>query len=358
MRNTIMLGAALVCAFNPGAVLAAEETDTPTLLAYLGLSAADGKTTVGDNAAAVEAAMLVSALAVAAAQTIKTNIKDAAEGKSVVFVAKDEKFSLLPYRQADRVLSRLETQTEEFKKLDRGTCEVKPTGGPKSIFWSTENPVSETPSPREFGLKPSDILGAFQTTTELTAAPFDPTIELIKASLGASTGTVPWTSPGDVVDTPENVALRDRLAAVETLVKPYAGKGCPGNEAISKAADAILAAGATLTASKDGAPSLLDQAGAVASFGDKANLRILRFEVAKAGGTLVNASNIWTSLGIPALTMRGGLVTTYRLVNPKSGRTEAAGIVTCRYPNQLLLSINKTPPKPKTEYCETLAAGT
>lgn len=334
MQKVIILCVAVACVASPAGTLAAQETDTPTLLAYLGLSAADGKTTVGDNAAAVEAHMLASAMAIKAASKIKERVKTAAGTSRVVLLVGDEKFSLAPYYQTLNAIASLNSDAQIFidKARAAGCGDV---GGP----------ALTQPTQRDFDFTASDIIGAFRTSTTLSAAPVTVGLELLKSAMAVPTTSqtgITWVSPADVMQPSGGQALRDDLGRARARIRPYSSGACDKvDKEISKAADALLAASNALTASKDAAPSLLEQASQLAGLiEDNRPIRVLKVDMAKAGGTLVNTSNIWTSIGFPGLTMRGGLVATYRLIDPVSGQTEAAGIVACRYPKRLLQTIN------------------
>lgn len=57
---------------------------------------------------------------------------------------------------------------------------------------------------------------------------------------------------------------------------------------------------------------------------------ILRVTPEKAGGTLLKRTNVVTALGGESVFVSGGLVSSYQLTDPATGRLIQAGIVTCR----------------------------
>ena len=57
---------------------------------------------------------------------------------------------------------------------------------------------------------------------------------------------------------------------------------------------------------------------------------ILTIKTEKAGGTLLKRTNLVTALGGETAFVSGGLVTSYRLVNPVDGRVLNAGVLVCR----------------------------
>ena len=157
--------------------------------------------------------------------------------------------------------------------------------------------------------------------------------------------------PAEIVQPSGGSALVDQLAANRALVGVYADGKCNGlqnvddesEKRIVAAAKAIQSRADGVTLSKEGAPSLLDRAIRAASIAEPDTpVRILRYEVDKSGGTVINSSNIWTSLGIPGVTIRGGLILSYRMMDPTTGRTDAAGLIVCRMPKRLLMSVTES----------------
>lgn len=57
---------------------------------------------------------------------------------------------------------------------------------------------------------------------------------------------------------------------------------------------------------------------------------ILRVNIEKVGGTTVKRTNLLTFFGADGLSISGGLVASYQLTEPESGRVEATGVVICR----------------------------
>ena len=60
------------------------------------------------------------------------------------------------------------------------------------------------------------------------------------------------------------------------------------------------------------------------------NTMVLRVDTESAGGTLLKRKNLLTAFGAEAAFISGGLVSSYQLTNPTSGKMLVAGVVTCR----------------------------
>lgn len=65
---------------------------------------------------------------------------------------------------------------------------------------------------------------------------------------------------------------------------------------------------------------------------------VLRINVNKAGGSLVNSKNLATTFGVDPLKVSGAVLVSYLLSDPASGKVEAAGLVVCQ---TSLVSIRK-----------------
>lgn len=57
---------------------------------------------------------------------------------------------------------------------------------------------------------------------------------------------------------------------------------------------------------------------------------VLRLNVNKAGGSLVNTTNLATTFGVDPLKVSGAVLVSYLLSDPGTGKTEAAGLVICQ----------------------------
>lgn len=62
----------------------------------------------------------------------------------------------------------------------------------------------------------------------------------------------------------------------------------------------------------------------------KSNPRVLRVAAEHAGGSLIKRKNLWTMFGANGVSLTSGLVASYRLTNPDSGKVERSGLLVCR----------------------------
>jgi hypothetical protein len=300
-----------------------DDTETASLLAYLGLTAASGQNTVGEGAGGIEGHMLAAAMAMKAAKKIA---EDGNLSGPVILLNGAETLSLGETYQAQRQIEILESEKDRFAR------QLAPAGCP-------------APAVKFFGLdevqvQPSDILGAFRTSSSFTPVSVNFGPQLFKnAMLAQKKAGLTWVIPGDVQQPTGGQGLAARFVRLREFWIPYADGKCD-NEAVKKAAATQLARVDGLAASKEGAPSLLDRAALAESIlSAGTDLKVLRVDVDRAGGTLVNSSNVFTTLGFPGVTIRGGMVVTYRLTNPTNGQTLSSGIINCRVPKKLLKTI-------------------
>jgi len=72
------------------------------------------------------------------------------------------------------------------------------------------------------------------------------------------------------------------------------------------------------------------------------NPRVLRVYVDRAGGSLINRTNILTTVGLKdPVRVSGGMLASYTLTDPASGRLLAADIITCRTTSTPLRSVHR-----------------
>ena len=82
------------------------------------------------------------------------------------------------------------------------------------------------------------------------------------------------------------------------------------------------------TAGANGAVPLASAARLDEMFKDEAY--VLRVNPEKAGGTVVKRTNLLTALGAESVFLTGGVVSSYQLTDPYTGKLIKAGVVTCR----------------------------
>lgn len=333
-----------------------DDTETATLLAYLGLTAASGENTVGEGAGGIEGHMLAAAMAMKAAKLVVT--QSAASGP-VVLLNGTETLSLGDAYQARRQLAYLEDETLRFlRQVAQTRCRLPDSPLTPQAFtgeFESLKSFTESAEPKKFTFQPSDGLGLARTSSSFTPVSVTLGAQLFKnAILAFPPQTIvvdqkdpskniegTWIIPSELSQPTGGNGLIDKFNSLRKTLVPYADGECDKvDEAIKKSAKTLLDRVDGLVASKEGAPSLLDraaQAESILSAGK--DLKVLRVDVDRAGGTLVNTSNVFTTLGFPGVTIRGGMVVTYRLTNPTNGQTLSSGIINCRVPKKLLKTI-------------------
>lgn len=153
--------------------------------------------------------------------------------------------------------------------------------------------------------------------------------------------------PGDVVSLdPGNPIVQkfDALSGRQSELRAMLPSGgtdgvCPQTGATIKLAkegvDAVKAAIASNEAflagvvkrPTGGGLSPLERAATAAAIGD--DVLVLRVQIVQAGGSIIERSNLWTTLGAPAIGLTGGIVAHFSLVDPESQEVKSAGIVVC-----------------------------
>lgn len=328
MRVIISCALAGVLATTQPAV-AGEETEDVALLAYLGLDAASGKTTLAEGAGALEGFILTSRMLDQAGGEISRQVarKLGSDVKRVVPLADDQKLSLSAYSYVLTRFASLDATLADVRR--RNQCR----GGTRPL--APRRDRSAKPD-----LTAADLIGALKTDTDIRPYTVAPSAQLVINAITAHRiDRVDWSVPDEIALISGPSTLLNTYSRILTEANALSDAAC--NEAIGGEADAIGAAARGLAAPGDGGkPSLLEQAmlseGLVESGGQT---RVLRVNVAKAGGSLINRSNIWTTLGANGVTMTGGMVITYRLVDPETGQLLLSEALVCSHPARSLGSI-------------------
>ncbi|MEE4338681.1 hypothetical protein [Erythrobacter sp.] len=351
-----MLAGALALAL--GQPVAAQEEDdassdaeTTALLAYLGLSAASGTTSVNEGAGSSEAYLLTTILLDRAAGEMLGHFTD---GRRYLVVAEKDKVDLSVHSRVEARLGRLLDAALTFARSDENVraCRDGVSGNAKGLMELGEMNLEENGAKAAATeLTAADIFGAVRVSTDISPIAVDLDTSLLVTALTKRAAAARTSEPADlrvwteIANSPQPSALASKLAAVENEIAALEAAGCkevlPKEQFAEFTADLakIKAAAASFRKpASDGALSPIEAADRVAgALGDRGNeARILRLSVDKAGGTLLNNSSIWTSLGIPGTTVRAALVVFYRSIVPDTGQIEKAGIIACNFPVRLL----------------------
>lgn len=336
----------------------AEDNDTAeTFLAFLGLKALDGKNSIGEGTGEIEGHIIATVMAGKAASTIVTAIKDDVDDNTTVVPrSKDQQLDLSPYFILEDLLVVLDRKTTALAADAAKQCVVPKKlqkGGVLPAGVDVDGAGGDDPPDFDFDF--SDVVGLARTENALSKVTVNlGESVLTNALLSASGKKGTWVIPEEISRPTDQSRIAQQLTAADNRLSPFiAGKFCTGaTEANKEAKEKVKAAASKLRAEitaakspKDGAPSLLHRAGLIARVaehpenGTLKRILVLRYSVDKAGGTIVNTSNLFTSVGIPGITIRGGMVITYRLVDPHTGGVEKSGTITCTMPKLLLMSV-------------------
>lgn len=123
--------------------------------------------------------------------------------------------------------------------------------------------------------------------------------------------------------------LRDARSGLATCRGKLANAGDKAEVAVVDASIAnIDAFSVRVTQAKDGAPPLF-RAAALDTLGEGSPV-ILRVTAEAAGGTQVKRTNLWTAFGALGVKVTGGLLASYRFVDPSNGQVLGEGLLVCR----------------------------
>jgi len=310
---------------------AADDTASTGILAALGIEAAGGDTKLGDKGGEIEGWMLATAHLDSVAREILSQVDasriggNAVSGRTIVLLARDEPFNLgLP-----GVISRRIALLQ--KRVDRyGGC-------PAAV--SQRAALAGLPA-----ITPADV--AAVTRTDTTIAGFDIALEdraLISAIGHVNLGSgrdLRISSDATAVPVGTGIIARwDNLeAAISALRGCVAANDSAGKGLIAQfdALDAFVN-----TPGDKGGSSPLERAAAIGDLANNPPL-LLRVAVEKAGGTTITRSNIFLKLGFPgAVRISGGIVASYRVIDPVNGSLVNAGLVRCALPQVDFKDVSK-----------------
>ncbi|MEO1045589.1 MAG: hypothetical protein AAFX04_09140 [Pseudomonadota bacterium] len=312
------------------------------LLSFLGLTAPDGKATTGDGAGELEGFILSASLLDKLAESLATRVKTKKSNKSVVPLGAEQSLDINDYLLVEAQLESLEPFLSEIHKTSFCAGKSGSKGQPGIA-------ATATPGPK---LTAADLVALLRSDTEVKGVNITQSEQMVinailsKQILSGAHDSNGWRLPSEMVKTEidSTKGIYKSLLDARQIVSAFYKAGC-ANDDIAKRekaiADSLSAALTAITKPSDkGAPSLFARALLQENLADDiANLLILRIKVEKAGGTLLTTNNIFTRLGAPAVTMGGGLVVTYRLVDPNEGTILLAGNIVCRTPRRTLHNI-------------------
>lgn len=337
-RSAAALALVGLCAgpLAPTAAFAADEEDT-ALLAYLGLTAAEGKTELGDKAGELEAAFLMDMLLGSLGEAVRGKVNTATAGMTgitVIPLADAEKIDL---RALDVVKTRIELIKNQVAGVDQSLCKIKKANDNKGGDSGNEAGIDTS-----FGGLAQAVLGAVKTDTKYSGIVVTNGRDAVMDAITS----VPLANMGRWFIPSERQFSNRTLAA--DLASPVQGARnalarCKDSPVQKAQLDAALALADSLTApGKDGAPSLLEQAIPLENL-VPGTTYVLRVAQGKAGGSLANRSNIWTTIGVVnGLTVRGGVTASWRLTKADTGDIVGSGTIRCATPAVAFKDVHRT----------------
>jgi hypothetical protein len=338
MKKSILLSYAASLALVATPANAADDKEVG-ILAALGLTAASGKTELGEGAGKLEGTMLVSPLLRVAAEKIvaEKTVKADAGGTSGVLLVDDEEFDIAGAEVLDRRL------THYLAKVPTA-CQSSKKGGSKIL---RSEPVDGGDSEKSNGDAQRILtaaIGALKVDTSIKGFSTTITSKSIASAIARlQSGLVQPSLITSLDDTNPIVAHLSRFEQ-----KRAAFAACPDKEAnkdilagLDKSIDALLSPGAENT------PSAYLRAARVFQMKkDGSWPRILKVRTIEAGGTLINRSNIFLQFGFPgAVQMQSGMVVEFTLSDPTSGEVKQFDQIVCRLHRAVDLSKAYAMPK-------------
>lgn len=376
-RSAAALALAGLCA-GPLATTPAFAADEEEVgaLAFFGLTAATGKTTLGTGAGELEANLLMTSLLDSFGTTVRaaidpsirlseTNVDEAQEKARLLMAptppshaagTMSDKIRVLPvaddqvldFRALDIVNTRMTEITTIIGSVSEGNCKTPPTAE-----GATKSDGKEAGIDGSFGGIATAILGAMMEDKTVTGiAVTTPTSMLINAITSDKLTQGKWLIPSERIFGDRSLA--EDLSTQLDLARTKLAK-CKANAIYKADLERALALGNSLTEpGKDGAPSLIEKAIFLSGITPERTY-ILRVSVAKAGGSMVNRSSIWTSIGVvDGVSVRGGLAASWRLIKADDGTVLDSATVSCSTKAVKFGQVHAVDTAPKTT-CKTVS---
>lgn len=310
----------------------------------LGLPLAQGKTTLGEGAGAMEASMLSAAAMNQAAEAI------AAEGIDgpVIVIASSEK---LDFSLPVSLTTQMAVVTEDARALAKAACEpaeiaIKPKPKPKpQEGWSGIMPKTFVP-PGLFSTVGAAI-SLLKIDTKISAvAVANPTETAIVAAVAGRVGGYALSEavlPSNFATSSVGLAWKDLRLARSELVDCHSRLiRAEETDLAAKVATSVGHVDTFIQAiSKPEAGGSLIVRAAILEKAIPANAKVLRVTAERTGGTLIQRTSILTAFGATGVSLTGGLVVSYRLTDPVTGKISKSGLLVCRTAHTRLSDVHK-----------------
>ncbi|WP_374471512.1 hypothetical protein [Phenylobacterium sp.] len=286
----------------------------------LGLSPAKGETTLGEGAGKMEAYMLSGAAMNTAARMIAAQ----ATGPTIVVGGEEAVDLSLP----ETLHTQMEAVTEEARTLVAMACAKGPAPNRdnrlKMLTPGTMAAIGAVVS----ALKVDTEIRGIEIDTASDRAFVNAVASYMQDAVVLSEAVLPANFRGSTVskDWRELRSARDEVTACHARLVQADKKDAAAKVATSVGQiDAFMTA--LTKAEAGGSPfvraAILEQA-------VKPGVRVLRVASEYTGGSLVQRTNLWTMFGATGVSLTGGLVASYRLVDPTTGRVARSGLLICR----------------------------
>lgn len=322
--------------------ITAETERTKAKAAALNLPAVAGTTTLGEGAGGLEAWMLsgatINTAAAAIAEIVGKTAKTPAattSGGAIIVIGRDEAVNF----------GLAQSLKEEMTALARVARDTTAEACPKDPRAGAE---LASIVPGTIGA----LIGALKVDTEVRGievgasdrALVNAVSGILDNAVVPSEAVLPGAISGPLADAWSTLGkaqqaafmCRSKLAAQEEPSdqdKAYIARMDRALAAVDEYATRATHGG------QDG-PSLLVRAGQLEAMA-KLDPLVLRVGLEHAGGTLLKRNTVWTALGANSVSLTGGLVVSYRLTNPATGRVSAAGLLICRTAHTTMKAVHE-----------------
>lgn len=302
----------------------------------LGLKAdATGKTELKDNGGQFEGWLLSANAIQSAADRIASSMRSKIPHRqATAILAGDEVLDLgLPGAMSSRMKSLGDRATAALKAAK---CADASAGDPKPTDFVAGGLAAAIPYV-------GAVIGALKTDTTISgfAGPTDARLLVNALAERVATGER-WIVPGDIANVGAGGTLwklwdgltdqRSRLAACRAIAAANAKKDDKAAQTRIAALDAAIGDIDTFETKQvigGEGPSPLVKASRLEALSNE-TVSIVRVYVEKAGGSILQRSNLFTMLGAPAVGITGGSVVGFRITDASTGQAQGGGLLSCR----------------------------
>jgi hypothetical protein len=324
-------------------------------ISALGLPSFEGRTTLNQGAGSIEATMLASyavdAAAVRISERVKASHNRTGTSPDIIVLAGDE---ALDFGRVGAMDTELNALSDVFAQLGFPA----PPPGPQTS--GADKSLEAGGSASAVIAAATAAAGLLRSNTEVTALDLQAISNRALATAVAArldSAVLPSAAIGRLDDAPQsatgwsgmslfqkytNLLERRRQINVERGPAPVEpAKPTERYKELSAGLTRFDAAAARITTPDASGAVPLAQAMRLEAM-SRGNPRVLRVYVDRAGGSLVNRTNLLTTLGMAdPVRVSGGMFVSYTLTDPASGRVLSAEVITCRTTSTRLSSVQR-----------------